>query len=424
MTIQPSDLRISVEDQERWRRRMSVTVPANLVAEEERKAAAKLAKRMKLKGFRKGRVPSKVVESRYGGALRQETLDRVIGEAYRHALAMEELRPISEGEIEELSYEPDQDLVFAIAFDVQPQIELGRLGGFAVERPALVVGDDHVDEVLQDLRRQHGVWKPVDEGSPQDGDLVSVEIRRIDDGEAVAQAKAYELALGQGQAIPDVEAAIRSLDLGTAGEFEATFPDDFPDESRRGETERIEVRVLGRKVLDLPEIDDGFARQVGPFETLDELAARVREDLESDARRQAEGVVRRRLLDFLLDANSFEVPRSMVQRYVDTLLGEQTGLEDDRVEEVRASVWPEAERAVKRILIIDRVAETQGLAATQADLDERIEEIARRNESSPEKVYASLQKAGRLESLEREITEEKVFEFLKGQSEITEATSE
>jgi trigger factor len=368
-------------------------------------------------------VPSKVVESRYGGALRQETLDKVIGEAYRHALAAEQLHPISEGEIEELDYAPDQDLVFAIAFDVQPEIELGRLGGFAVERPAMEVRDDHVQEVLQDLRRQHGVWSPVDSGPPQEGDLVSVEIRRIDDGGAAAEAKEYELALGRGQAIPDVEAAIKSLDVGAVGEFEATFPEDFPDESRRGESERIEVRLVGRKILELPDLDDGLARQLGPFDTLDELAARIREDLEADARRQAEGVVRGRLLEFLLDANSFAVPRSMVKRYVDTLLGDRAGLEEERLEEVRASVAPEAERAVKRILIIDRVAETQRLTATQADVDERIEEIARKNDSTPEKVYASLQKAGRLESLEREITEEKVFAFLKEQSEITEAAA-
>jgi trigger factor len=423
MTIDRSSLQISVEDQERWRRRLSVTVPASVVAEEEQNAAAKLAKRMNLKGFRKGRVPSKVVESRFGGALRQETLDKVIGEAYRHALAAEELHPISEGEIEELTYEPEQDLVFSIAFDVQPEIELARLGGFAVERPLAEVNEDHVQEVLQGIQKQNGAWKPVEEGPAEDGNLVSVEIRKIDDEDPAAEPKDYELVLGEGQAIPAVEDAIKSLELGATGEFDVTFPEDFPDESRRGESERVQIHVVARKILELPELDDDLAKQLGDFETLDDLVARVRDDLEKDAAHRSEGVVRGRLLDFVMDANPFEVPRSMVERYVETILGDQEELPEERLEEVKSSIRPEAERAVKRILVIDRLAETQNLTATEADLDERIEEIARLNDTAPEQVYARLQKSGRLESLEREVTEGKVFEFLKEQSEITEVSA-
>jgi len=420
MTIDASRLRITVQEQERWRRRLSVTVPASLVAEEEKNAAAKLAGRIKMKGFRKGHVPKQVVASRFGGALRQEALDRLINEAYRHALAAEDLRPISEGQLEEVSYEPQQDLTFSIAFDVQPEIELGRLGGFLVERPQAAITDDHVAEILGNIQRQNGVWKPVEAGMPEVQDLVAVHIRRLD-GEADAEGKDYEFVLGEGQAIPEIEAAIRTLQPGGNGEFTVTFPDDFPDEKRRGEQERVEVTLQGRKVLELPDLDDALARQVGSFETLDELKARIREDLERDAAEQVEAAIRGRLLDFLLEANPFEVPLSMVDRYAESVIGEQSNVPAERLQEIRDGIRPEAERAVKRMLIIERVAQIQDLHATEEDLDRRIEEIAAKNDSSPEKVYASFQKSGRLEALEHEITERKVFEFLKGQSEITEA---
>jgi len=420
MTIDASRLRISVQEQERWRRLLSVTVPASLVVEEEKKAAAKLAGRIKMKGFRKGHVPKQMVASRFGGALRQEALDRLINEAYRHALAAEDLRPISEGQLEDVSYEPQQDLTFSIAFDVQPQIELGRLGGFVVERPQATITDDHVAEILRNIQQQNGVWTPAEEGMPEVRDLVAVHIRRLD-GEADAEGKDYEFVLGEGQAIPEIEAAIRTLHPGGSGEFTVTFPDDFPDEKRRGEQERVEVTLQGRKVLELPDPDDALARQVGNFETLDELKARIREDLERDAAEQVEGAIRGRLLDFLLEANPFEVPRSMVDRYAESVIGEQSNIPEERLREIRESIRPEAERAVKRMLIIDRVAQIQDLHATEEDLDRRIEEIAANNDTAPEKVYASFQKSGRLEALEREITEGKVFEFLKGQSEITEA---
>ncbi len=420
MSIDASRLQISVQEQERWRRLLSVTVPAALVAEEEKKAAAKLAGRIKMKGFRKGHVPKQVVASRYGGALRQEALDRLINEAYRHALAAEDLRPISEGQLEDVSYEPQQDLTFSIAFDVQPQIELGRVGGFVVERPQATITDDHVAEILRNIQEQNGVWKPLEEGTPEVKDLVAVHIRRLD-GDADAEGKDYEFVLGEGQAIPEIEAAIRTLQPGASGEFTVTFPDDFPDEKRRGEQERVEVTLQGRKVLEVPELDDALARQVGSFDTLDELKARIREDLERDAAEQVESAIRGRLLDFLLEANPFEVPRSMVDRYAESVLGEQRDIPPERLQEIRESIRPEAERAVKRLLIIDRVAQTQDLHATEEDLDRRVEEIAAKNDTAPEKVYASFQKSGRLEALEREITERKVFEFLKGQSEITEA---
>jgi trigger factor len=421
MTIDASRLQISVREEERWRRRLSVTVPAALVAEEEKKAASKLASRVKMKGFRKGHVPKQMVASRFGGALRQEALDRLINEAYRHALAAEDLRPISDGELENLSYEPQQDLTFSIAFDVQPQIELGRLGGFVVERPRAEITDDHVAEILGNIREQNGAWKPVEEGAPEDRDLVTVQIRRLDGDTPDTEGKDYEFVLGEGQAIPEIEAAIRTLQPGEMGEFHVTFPEDFPDEKRRGVHEHIEVRLVARKVLELPELDDALARQVGSFETLDELKARIRGDLERDASEQVEGTVRSRLLDFLLEANPFEVPRSMVERYAEGVLGGQSDIPEERLEEIKESIRPEAERAVKRLLVIDRVAHIRDLHATEEDLDKRIEEIAEKNQTAPEKVYASLQKSGRLEALERELTERKVFEFLKGQSEITEA---
>jgi len=347
----------------------------------------------------------------------------LISDAYRSALAAQELRPISEGDIEEVNYEPDQDLVFSIAFDVQPVVELSTLSGFVLERPAAEVNDEHVDQVLERVREQHGAWKPVEEGKPVDTDLVSVRIAKIE-GEEVDEGKEYEFTLGQGDALPDIENGIKTLDINEVGEFDVSFPDDFPDESRRGDTERIQVTVLARKERELPALDDELAKQVGEFETVEELKARVQEDLAKDAEQQAESVVRGRLLDMVLDANPFEVPKSMVDRYADGVIGEQQEMDEERKAEVRESIRPEAERAVKRILIVEEVATSQSLTATDDDIDARVEEIAEANNSTPAQVYAGLQKSGRLEMLERELTETRVFDYLKEQSEITDAVAE
>lgn len=421
MTLEASQLKIDVEEKDNWRRTLSVTVPASVVGEERRKLADKLAGRIKLPGFRSGKIPQSVVERRYGAALNQELMDRVIGDAYKQALQVESLNPISEGEVEKVDYEPDEDLSFTISFDVRPDIEIGRLGGFAVQRPRAEVGDEDVEEVLQRLREQNATFIPTEEGSPETGDQVSLTVQRLVDGEPEGEPQEYDLVLGEGQAIPDVESAIYTLAPGESGEFTATFPDDFPDEERRGEEQHLRIELQSRKKRELPELDDELARSLGDFEDLDTLRSRVREDLEAEAEQQAERAVRGQLMQNLLDANPFEVPQSMVDHYIESIMGDTEGADPEALAQAREQVRPEAERAVKRILLLERIAETQELRATEEELDERIETIAEKNDVSPSEVYARLQKSGRLESLEREITEEKVFDFLKEQSEIVDA---
>jgi trigger factor len=208
--------------------------------------------------------------------------------------------------------------------------------------------------------------------------------------------------------------------VGEEGDFTVTFPEDFPDEERRGEKQHLRIALQARKTRELPEVNDEFARSLGDFEDLSALKARIRADLEREAEEQAEGAVRTALVTNLLDANPFQVPRSMVDRYVSSVLGDTSKLDPEMVARTQESLRPEAERTVKRILLVDRISELQGLGATEEEIDERIQEIAESNDVKPAQVYANLQKSGGLDNLEREITERKVFEFLKSQSTVKE----
>jgi len=332
------------------------------------------------------------------------------------------LRPISEGEIEDLQYEPETDLTFAIAFDVEPVFDVERMSGFAVERPVQPVTDEQINSVLERIQEQNGVWQPAEDGLPEEKDLVSVKIARLgEDDEPADEGRDYDLVVGGGDAIPDIENAIKTLEAGASGDFDVTFPEDFSDESRRGESERIRITMGSRRTMDVPALDDELAKQVGEFETLEELTSKIREDMEKEASQQSESVVRGRLLDLLVDANPFDVPASMVARYADGIIGNPENIDPEKIAEFREQIRPEAERAVKRILMIERIAETQSLAASDDDIDARIEEIAAENNTDAAKVYAELQKAGRLESMERELTENAVFTFLIEKSEITDA---
>jgi trigger factor len=279
------------------------------------------------------------------------------------------------------------------------------------------VGDAELERVLTRLREQGATWWPVETGAPQVGDQVSVTVQRLDAGRE-SEPRTYEVVLGEGNAIPDVEASIATLEPGSTADFTVRFPED--DGSGEEGTQLLRISLLERRIRELPELDDAFARSVGDFETLDALKARLKEDLEREAEAQSEAAVRGQLLDHILQANPFDVPQSMVDGYVDSLLGDTKDTDPERLARVRDQLRPEAEHAVKRLLALERAAHTQQLRATALEIDERIELIAGKNQLSPSEVYARLQKSGQLQAMEREITEEKVFSFLKEQSKIEE----
>jgi trigger factor len=189
------------------------------------------------------------------------------------------------------------------------------------------------------------------------------------------------------------------------------WPDDFPDESQRGKSKNVRVTLQDVKHKELPALDDTLAREVGDFESLDALQSTVRKDLEDSARRDADATVRQKLLDEIASANPFAVPPSWVNQLIEGYV-QAYRVPDEERERFTGEFRPIAERQVRRDLIIDTIAEQEGLRATEADLDDRIAELAKKRNAEPGQVYASLQKAGRLKEIEHGLTEEKVFKWL------------
>ncbi len=420
MDMDTSKLQVTVTEGENWRRTLEITVPHEVVEKKKRQVAGTMASQVKLPGFRKGKIPASVVEKRFGPTLRKETVDQVIQESYREALELESIRPISEGQVEDVEYDGEEDLTFRVSFEVAPQVEVEKVEGFTARRPKVEVTEDGVQKVLNRLRFQQAAWKPVDEGRPEEYDQVRVKIAPLgeEEEEGEGEAREYEITLGEDEAIPDVEEAIQSLEVGETGDFTIRFPDDFPNEERRGEEEELRITLEARKVRELPELDDDFARSVGDFETMEELRERVEQDLREELESDAEAKVRAQLVDQILEANPFQIPMSMVEQYLQSYLGDTGKASPEEIRKATDSLRPQAERAVKRALAIDKIAENRDLTASEEDVDDRIQEIAEQNDVDPGEVYSRLQKSGRLEALERELTEERVFQFLKENSTI------
>ena len=251
--------------------------------------------------------------------------------------------------------------------------------------------------------------------------MVRVEVTPIENGVA-GTAQPHDLVLGDNQAIPELEERIMTLLPGETAETDVKFPDDHPDESRRGQSRRVRITLHEVKRQELPPLDDALAREAGDFESLDALRTAIRQDLEREAAREADTEVRRDLIGQLVDANRVEAPESLVHRLLHGY-AEMYKVPEDQIAGFEQQFHSIAEAQVKRDLVLDALVEAHNLRATESELDERINTMASARGVPAGQVYASLQKANRLQELERAITEEKAFDFLLKQSTVEEVRS-
>ena len=249
---------------------------------------------------------------------------------------------------------------------------------------------------------------------PQPRDLVQVTIATRE-GAQVKDPQPYQLVLGEGRAIPELEQRIMGLVPGETIDTIVRFPDDFAEEAKRGQTRDIRVTLHEVKRQQLAELDDAFAREVGDFDSLEALRRAVRDDLEKEAARDADARVRGELIEQIVAANHVAAPRPLVERVL-YAYAQAYSIPEERWEQFATEFRPVAEAQVRRDLVLETVVERQGLRATPEELDGRIRELAERRGMPAEQLRASLEKAKRLRDVERSLTEEKVFTFLLSQS--------
>ena len=400
---------------------LKVTVPVDRVREAEAKALKYYVQRARLPGFRPGKAPAAVVRKRFGDAIRQSVLEEVIRESWETAKTSESLKPITDPSIRNLKFEDGSPIEFDLLVEVRPELTLERTGGFRVERRVAPVADDAVEEQLARVQEQKATWIPVEGAKPSPGQMVRVEVAPLDEAGAGA-AQPYDLVLGQNQAIPDLEERIMTLLPGEQADAEVKFPEDHPDESRRGQSRRVRVTLHDVKRQDLPPLDDAFAREVGDFESLDALRAAIRQDLEREAAREADAQVRQALVQQVVEANNVQAPESLVHRLMHTY-AEMYQVPQEQLEQFEQQFHQVAEAQVRRDLVLDAVVEANTLRATEAELDARVAELAASRGVPAGQLYGNLQKANRLPELERGITEEKAFAWLLQQSTIDEVKS-
>lgn len=387
--------RITLEEIGQSRKRLHVEIDAPTVQAEIDRAFALVGRQAKLPGFRPGKAPRRVLERMFGEQVRREVLGRLVEESFHHAIHEHQLAVVGSPEIDADVLVPGEALRYSATVDVRPEIALADVGGFDVVRPTATVGDEDVQRVLESLRESVAQLRPItDRHVVEAGDVATLNLASRLEGAEPVRREGVLLEAGGGSFPLALERQLvgqhRSANLTLA----VPYPADYPNQSLAGRTVQFDVEIVDLRAKELPPFDDDFARDHGRSDTLDELRARVRADLERQAHERADGAVREAIVDQLLARHPFDVPASLVDRRCDAMLASldvRLPPGDDQhaaLLRFRERLRPRAERDVRADLLLDAVAERDGLVPDEDAVSREIEALAAQEQQSPERVRA------------------------------------
>jgi trigger factor len=423
------ELKVTTANSSAWGRILTIEFPRRHFDAERERVLRDLRRRVSRPGFRRGHVPKEILERDFADRIQADALDKLIPEVCSRAIVQEGLDVISVPSVKTLDLDHPERVRMDVELDVRPRFIVGNLEGMRVERWIPEVQESDVAQVLTRLREQNAHFETVQRPA-QDGDFVLLSYVPLDASgreRTTQKVENYPFQLGEGQVVPEFEAAARGLAAGATARAEVRYAPDHENPEVAGKLVAFVLTLKEVKEKHLPALDDDLARDLGQ-ENLEALHRWVREDLVRQLAEESERDAREKLVDAILAANPFEVPRSIVARYEEAVLADyderhrqmRVAVDAEKREQLRTAARPAAERAARRALLIEHVGNVQELQATEEDVDRWIEEKVQARGSEGPRLRAYFQQRERRNRLRNELTEEKVFTFLKGKAQIVE----
>jgi trigger factor len=421
-------MKVEVEEIGACKRRLRVEEAPDVVQQAWQRAFSRVQKQASLPGFRKGKVPASMIKLHFSDDVRQEVARSLIPEVYRQAVAEAKLRPVEEPDLQEVKLEEDAPLAFSAVVEIKPAIELAGYDGLAVTHAPKPLTDEEVEEAVSHLREQHAEFRVVERAADL-GDLAMIDYTLTPEDQEPRSETGYGVLIGQGQVLKEMEEAVIGLAPGGSRTVRLRFPDDHRNEALRGKSAEATVTVKEVKEKVLPALDDEFAKTLGTFDSLDALRAEVRTGLQARRERENRATLESAVVDAALAGHTFEVPEAMVLRQVGHQIEHtreslrRQGVDPDRLpwdypkllEELR----PGAERAVRRSLLLEAIAEREQLAPDEAAVDAEVEKFAQASDRPAPAVRRMMEQSGDLEGLRLSLRDARVMTFLIDHANIT-----
>lgn len=426
-------MQVSIETTTGLERRLTVGVPAEQVDSEVENRLKQAAKTVHLNGFRKGKVPLKVVKQRFGAGVRQEVLGEVMSRSFYEAVQQEGVNPAGQPAIEPKEMGEGKDIEFVATFEVYPEIELADVAGIEVSKPVAEVTDKDIANMIETLQKQQGTFKNVRRKAVKENRL-NIDFVGTKDGEEFegGTAEGQELVLGSNSMIPGFEDGLIGAKKGEEVVLDLTFPEDYHAEELKGAAVQFTVKVNQVAALELPELDEEFFKKYGVEEGGEEkFREEVRNNMERELKNAAKNKVKTQVMDGLLNANSVDVPKALVASEIDALRGQMMQQFGGAAENMDLkSILPDdmfteqAERRVSLGLIVGELVKKEELKVDADAVKAMVEEMASTYQDPEEVVNYYYSNRELLAGVESAVLEDQVVDFILDKAKVEEVKSE
>lgn len=421
---------VTVETLEKLERKITLSLPLSTIQTEVDSRLKRLARSVKMDGFRPGKVPMSVVAQRYGYSVQYEVLNDKVGEAFAQAANEAQLRVAGQPRITEKEGAPEGQVTFDAIFEVFPEVQISDLTQAEIERISAQVDEAAIDKTIEILRKQRRTFalRPQDQAAA-DGDRVTVDFEGKIDGEPFAGGKAedFQFLVGEGQMLKEFEEAVNGMKVGESKTFPLAFPEDYHGKDVAGKTADFLVTVKKIEAANLPEINDQLAKSLGIAEaTIEGLRADVKKNLEREVKFRIMARNKAAVIDALLTQSEFDLPNAAIEGEIERLReGAQAemkarGIKDADKAEIPADIFrPQAERRVRLGLILAELVRANSLQATPAQLKAHIDELAASYEKPEDVVRWYFGDRNRLAEIEAVVVENNVTSFVLEKAKVT-----
>ena len=422
-------MQVSVETLNDLERRVTVQVPAERVAKEIQDRLVAMSRKVKVAGFRPGKVPLKIMQRMYGNQVRYEAVSELMEHSLRDALVQEKLNPLGGPKIEPKPLEEGQAFEYSATFEVIPEFEPSGFENIKVERPVAEVTEQDVDHMIETLRQQRTIWTAV-ERPARDGDRVRFDFEGKIDGQDFAGNKGEnaQIVLGGKSLLADFETRLIGLTPGTETEFDLTFPEDYQVKEVAGKTAHFQVKLHGVEEAHLPEVDDAFAEKFDVKEGgVPALRQALRENMERELREGIQAVTKRQVMQGLLEANTVPLPQALIEVEIEQLASQlrfPPSNNDEKIQQLKAKLFEtEARRRVALGLLISKLATKQGIQADEERVRARLDAFAATHEEPAEVLRYYEQTPNALDNVRALVLEDQIVDWVLERAQVTEKAS-
>jgi trigger factor len=414
-------MKVEVQELDPCKRQLVVEAPEEEVRAAWDAACGRVQRDARLPGFRKGKVPLTLVRTRFADEVRQAVAEALIPAVFRRAVDEARILPLDEPELRDLELAEGRPLRFTAVVEIKPAIGLGEYRGVTVRHAPRPVTDADVEATLTAIAEQRATL--VTAARPaRVGDFVVVDYELRPEGGEPRTERGYAFEVGGGRVLPEMDEAVIGLEAGAERQIQVRFPESHPREDLRGRTGALGLRVVEVKEKEIPALDDELARALGTHETLAELRASVRDRLVAERARQDRRALEEAVVDAVLARHAFDVPESLVLREISHRVGHareslrRQGVDPDAVrwdyEKLGAELRPDAERAVRRALLLEAIADREEIAVSDADVDGEIERLAREAGRPAGAIRALFERRDELDGLRLGLREARTLALL------------